>query len=129
MHNTSQRENVLKALFFTDKHLTAEEIAEKIKVEYKASISMASLYQTLLFLEEVHIIKSISMEKQSAKRYELDLNSHHDHLICTVCKEIIEFYDERIEKMQERIVHSYDFKLQYHNMILYGICKNCQEKE
>ena len=129
MNNTPQREYVIKALFSSDKHLDVDEIAQIIKNEYKSSISRASLYRTLTFLEEVHIVDALTIDSKSTKVYELNLREHHDHIICTKCGSITEFFDGIIEKQQKEIMAQYKFKLLRHNMMLYGICEECQKKE
>ena len=64
-------------------------------------------------------------------RYEVadEGEHHHDHLICTVCKRIVEFEDEAIEVLQDRVAERYGFALQSHKHELYGICPECQAKK
>ena len=52
LKNSYQRELVIKAIFFSSKHLGAEEIQDIINNEYKANISLSSIYKILSFLEE-----------------------------------------------------------------------------
>jgi Fur family transcriptional regulator, ferric uptake regulator len=62
-------------------------------------------------------------------RYEhRHLGQHHDHLICTKCKAIIEFESSAIEQLQVQIAASYGFHILQHKMELYGICRECQSK-
>ncbi len=129
MKNTIQREYVIKTLFFAQKHLTTDEIIHIIREEYHASISIATLYRILSFLEDVAIVHSLNLDKHNAKVYELNLNAHHDHIVCTQCQEIVEFYDEGLEKLQVEIMNRHNHHLKSHHMILYGICENCQSKE
>lgn len=126
LNNTTQREYVLKVLFDNDGHLTAEEIVELAHDNYNVSIGIATVYRVLTFLEEMRIIKSISIDNVCSKKYEINLNKHHDHLICISCGKVIEFCDSTIEQLQEDIAKRNDFRLKDHNMILYGICEDCQ---
>mgnify|MGYP001251992963 CR=1 FL=1 len=62
-------------------------------------------------------------------RYELAREGeHHDHLICTSCGKIVEFVDDDIEDIQEKIAKFYHFKLQRHIHQLFGICRKCRKK-
>ncbi|MDK6203715.1 transcriptional repressor, partial [Oligella urethralis] len=54
--------------------------------------------------------------------------SHHDHLVCSVCKTVVEFVDEAIEERQHIIAQKYDFVLESHALVLYGICSQCAKK-
>jgi Fur family ferric uptake transcriptional regulator len=98
-----------------------------LKKEYPTiNIGIATVYRTLTLLEESGIASSISFGA-AGKKYELGLKKHHDHLICTVCGDIIEFFDETIEAQQEEIAKKFNFKMIDHTMKIVGLCKNCQD--
>ncbi|MEA3289068.1 MAG: transcriptional repressor [Campylobacterota bacterium] len=129
MKYTEQRAVILQILLALDEHLSAEEVHEVVKEKYPdLNIGIATVYRTLNFLEEVELITSISFGKDG-KKYESNDSSHHDHIICTECGKIVEFFDEEIEKKQEQIALKNGFKITDHNMQLYGICDKCQENE
>ena len=121
-----QREIIFKTLLNSPKHLSAEELYNAVNCEYpKENIGIATIYRALAFFEESKLISSIDLNKDG-KKFELNDNSHHDHLICIKCNAIIEFLDEEIEKRQEFIANKFEFKLINHTMFLYGICSKCQ---
>jgi len=123
---TKQRELILNFLYENDDHYTPEDIYILLKKEYPSiNIGIATVYRTLTLLEESGIASSISFGAQG-KKYELGLKKHHDHLICTACGEIIEFFDETIEAQQEKIAKQFSFKMTDHTMKIVGLCKNCQ---
>jgi Fur family ferric uptake transcriptional regulator len=123
---TKQRELILNFLYENDDHYTPEDIYILLKKEYPTiNIGIATVYRTLTLLEESGIASSISFGAQG-KKYELGLKKHHDHLICTACGEIIEFFDETIEAQQEKIAKQFSFKMTDHTMKIVGLCKNCQ---
>lgn len=129
LNNSIQREYVLKVLFECDNHLNAEDIVTAIKQNYKLNIGIATVYRILNLLEEMKIINGISISGNDSKVYELNLISHHDHIICLECKKIVEFYDDELEKIQESIAKENGFALESHDMMLYGICSECQKDE
>ncbi|GAB1465061.1 Fur family transcriptional regulator [Aliarcobacter cryaerophilus] len=123
---TEQREIVLSILLHADGHLTAEEVYNQIKKDYpNSNVGIATVYRALSFLEEVELIASLNFGVDG-KKYESNIKSHHDHLICTDCGKIVEFVDEEIEKRQEKIAKANKFKITDHSMQLYGICESCQ---
>jgi Fur family ferric uptake transcriptional regulator len=123
---TKQRELILKFLYESDDHYTPEDIYTHLKQQYpNVNIGIATVYRTLTLLETSEIASSISFGAQG-KKYELGLKKHHDHLICTQCDEIIEFYDETIEDRQEEIAKKFNFKMTDHTMKIVGLCENCQ---
>ena len=127
MKYTEQREIILQILIQLDDHHNAEEIHKIVQEKYpNQKIGIATIYRTLNFLEEVQLISSIPFGKDG-KKYETNINEHHDHLICTSCGKIIEFVDSIIETRQEQIAKEHNFIIKDHNMQLYGICDRCQK--
>ena len=124
---TKQRELILKFLYENSEHYTPEDIYTLLKNENPdINIGIATVYRTLTLLEESGIASSISFGAQG-KKYELGLKKHHDHLICTACGDIIEFFDETIETQQEQIADKFNFKMTGHTMKIVGLCENCQD--
>jgi len=128
MKYTEQRAVILQILLNMKEHLNAEEVLEIVKKKYpEQKIGIATIYRTLNFLEEVNLISSISFGKDG-KKYEGNNSHHHDHLICTSCGKIVEFFDECIENKQEDIASRNGFKISDHTMQIFGLCSKCQEK-
>jgi len=124
---TKQRELILQFLYENDEHYTPEDIYMLLKKENpNINIGIATVYRTLTLLENEGIASSISFGAQG-KKYELGLKKHHDHLICSKCGDIIEFYDETIEKQQEEIAEKFNFKMTDHTMKIVGLCEKCQD--
>lgn len=123
---TKQRELVLKFLYENDGHFTPEDIYTLLKQQNpEINIGIATVYRTLSLLETSQIASSISFGVQG-KKYELGLKKHHDHLICTKCAKIIEFFDKIIEERQEDIAKKNNFKMTGHTMKIVGLCEDCQ---
>lgn len=123
--NSVQKDYILKILFFSDDHLTAEQITSKVKQEYNIDVGIATVYRTMKFFEDLKIVESLDIGDGS-KRYEISLNLHHDHLVCTSCGKIVEFSDELIEEQQLKVAQKNNFDLKDHVMTIYGLCENCQ---
>ena len=124
---TKQRELVVKFLYENEGHFTPEDIYTQLKQQHPdINIGIATVYRTLTLLESSQISSSISFGTQG-KKYELGLKKHHDHIICTKCGNIIEFFDDVIEERQEEIAKKFNFKMTDHTMKLVGLCENCQD--
>jgi transcriptional regulator, fur family len=122
LKNSTSKEQILKILYESNEHLSASEIQSKLP----RKISLTAIYQFLNFLCNSGLVLSIN--KNNIKKFELNLKSHHDHLICRKCGNIWNFFDNEIEKRQDEICKKASFLEEGHIMILYGICKNCQNK-
>lgn len=123
--NSVQKDYILKGLYFSDEHLSAEQIANNVKNKYKVDIGIATVYRTMKFLEEMNIVESLDVG-DGIKRYELNLSLHHDHLVCTSCSKIVDFTDEIIEEQQIKVAYKNNFDLKDHVMTIYGLCEKCQ---
>ncbi|WP_294964844.1 Fur family transcriptional regulator [Sulfurimonas sp.] len=123
---TIQREVILETLYNSDEHLTPESLHHLIQETFPdLKTGIATVYRTLLLLEDSNMVTSLSFGAQG-KKYELGAKNHHDHLICTECGCITEFVDEEIEDRQENIANELGFKMKDHSMQIYGICNKCQ---
>jgi Fur family ferric uptake transcriptional regulator len=124
---TNQREVILKMLYEHDDHFTPEALHHLIKDNYpQLNVGIATVYRTLGLLEDNGIINSISFDAKG-KKYEFGLKKHHDHLICTRCGKLIEFYDKMIEEQQKLIAKNFHFLMTDHTMNILGICETCQK--
>lgn len=122
--NSIQKDYILKILFYSEEHLTAEQIAAKVKIDYNIDVGIATVYRTMKFLEELGVIEVLDIG-DGVKRYEISLALHHDHLVCTSCGRIVEFTDEVIEEKQIKIAQDHKFDFKDHVMTIYGLCENC----
>lgn len=115
---TEQRRVIADVLSSSDDHPDAEEVytrAEKIDPK----ISLATVYRTLRLFGETGIIETHDFRDGRA-RYEAADNDHHDHLIDVTTGDVIEFVDEEIERLQERIAEKLGYDLVDHRLELYG---------
>ena len=125
---TSQREAILATLYENPGHFTSEKLYMLLKEKYPSlSIGIATVYRTLALLEENGLVSSISLGLQG-KKFEIANKPHHDHLICDRCGKIVEFENEEIERLQQKVAEANGFELTSHMMQLYGICSTCQAK-
>ena len=98
-------------------------MVKRIK-EKNIPVSRATVYRTLNILKEMGLVNEV-IKYRNKTIYEISLKQHHDHLICTKCGSIIEFSEEEIEKLQDKICKEYGFKPETHRLEIFGICKNC----
>ncbi len=121
---TIPRVTILELLQNSDKnHYSAEDVFTALR-EAGHEIGLATVYRVLSQFEQAGILMKHNFEGGQAV-FELDNGEHHDHLICVQCNKIVEFHDEQLEADQKTIAAKYDFTLEDHDMVLYGVCKNC----
>ena len=108
------------------RHLTADEVFSQLKAEGD-DVGLATVYRVLTQFEVAGLLRRHHFDTESAS-YELGEPEHHDHLVCLQCGKIEDFVDVEIERRQQEIASRFGFTLDHHTLCLYGICKECQEK-
>jgi Fur family ferric uptake transcriptional regulator len=115
---TEQRRIIARVLSEADDHPDAEELHRRASAEDNR-ISLATVYRTVRLFEDAGIIERHDF-RDGRSRYEEAPDEHHDHLIDMNSGEVIEFFDEEIEKLQEAIARKLGYKLVDHRLELYG---------
>lgn len=110
----------------TQRHMTAEDVF-RVLLEDRSDVGLATVYRVLAQFEQADILSRSHFESGKAV-YELNEGKHHDHLICTSCGRVEEFYDAEIERRQQMIAVDKGWILQDHAMSLYGLCGDCLGK-
>ena len=118
---TDQRKIIAKVMSESKDHPNVDELYNRV-VKIDQKISIATVYRTVKLFEESGILAKHDFKGGKA-RYEAIIESHHDHLIDIKTGEIIEFIDEEIEKLQNKVAEKYGYKLVDHKLELYGIKK------
>lgn len=128
---TSQRLAVLNVLNSRPgEHLTVEEIYDCVKDDYP-EIGVATVYRTIQLLTDLDLIDKLNLE-DGYVRYEIgdisgDKGHRHHHLICLKCGEVSSFQDDLLDNLEETIYSTLEFKVEDHEVKLYGHCKICQK--
>ena len=124
---TDQRRVIAKVISEADDHPDVEEIHRRSN-EIDERISIATVYRTMRLFEDYDIVEKHDFN-DGRSRYEEVPDEHHDHLINLRTGEVIEFVNEEIEKLQERIAREHGFKLVDHRLELYGVPLDSGDKK
>ena len=116
---TEQRRIIAKTLQNSSDHPDVEELYSRAVIK-DPGISIATVYRTVKLFEEAGILDRVEFN-DGRSRYEDAERDHHDHLIDLQTGEILEFFDNEIEKLQEQISEKFGYKLLGHKLELYGI--------
>ena len=127
LRSSKKREYILKALYDSQKHLTPEELYSIVKREYEPEIGLATVYRSLIFFEDFGLVNSIAL-KDGIKRYEINCDQLHDHIICTECGRIDEFHRDEIDEILQDVAKSKGYIYSSKSVKAFGICPDCQAK-
>lgn len=125
---TRQRLAILKLFNNPSRgHLSAEEIHQLLSGR-RLTVALSTIYRVLTSLEALGILRKSSLKIDKSQLYELDSQDQHDHLICVICGQTIEFVDTDIETRQRAVAEAYGFTLEGHQLNLRGTCQRCSDK-
>jgi len=119
MKMTGQRRVIARVLSEASDHPDVEDVYRRA-TEIDPKISIATVYRTVRLFEEANILERHDFG-DGRSRYEEATDDHHDHLIDIQSGKVIEFKNEEIEALQERIASEYGFRLVGHRLELYGV--------
>jgi Fur family transcriptional regulator, ferric uptake regulator len=127
LKHSRQRDVVVQAFFALGGHVPVEAVVARARQD-DPRVSVATVYRTMKLLAEC----GLAMPRQfgdGQTRYEPSTRRHadaHDHLICTLCGEIVEFESARIAELQLRVARRHGFEVERRRVELYGRCAGCR---
>ncbi len=116
---TGQRRVIARVLSDAEDHPGVAEVFERASAE-DDNIGIATVYRTIRLFEEAGIVEKHDFGDGRA-RYEEATEGHHDHLIDVKNGRVIEFVNEEIEKLQEKVAKELGYKLVDHRLELYAV--------
>ena len=133
---TLARQVILDVLSKSNKHLSAEDIYFQVHSNYPA-IGLTTVYRTLKVVVDMGLVFKFDFG-DGKTRYELAERQEgletHFHLICSNCGRIIDYKDlieedrEMIDKIKEKILKKYHFKINKTSFQFYGLCEECNRQ-
>ncbi len=124
---TAARRALLQEIVSSRGHFDADELHETLRAR-GTTLSAATIYRTLPLFVGSGIIRE-TLRGRRRSRYEHAWGQeHHDHLQCLACGRIIEFRDDELERLQERVCRRHGFQAVEHRLGIRGYCAACQKK-
>ncbi len=100
-----------------DRHMSAEDVYRAL-LDAGEDVGLATIYRVLTQFETAGIVERHNFDGSHAV-FEIARGPHHDHMVCLDSGEVVEFFDEEIEKRQREIVAAHGYELADHSLVLY----------
>jgi len=124
---TRGRELILKEVFDRRSHFDPDELYIGMRKK-GLKVSKASIYRTLPLLLQSGLIAQVERTEKPAHYEHTFGRGHHDHMHCISCGSTIEFYSEKLERLQEEICKERRFESVTHSLEIKGYCNRCRPK-
>src|ERR1044071_1366284 len=96
LRRTGQRDLILEIFLRTEEHLSSEDLYWLVQKQDPA-VGQTTVYRTLKLLTEAGLAREVRFG-DGKTYYEHHYNhEHHDHMICTECGRVIEFFSPELE--------------------------------
>ena len=120
---TPARRLLLKALFGTGEHRSAEELAAEVHAQ-APDVHLSTIYRNLEELERLGVIDSTRLGGGPAT-YHL-ATAAHGHLVCEKCGSMTEVPDDMFRDLIQTASTEYGFAINPHRFAVTGRCANCR---
>ncbi|MAM70207.1 MAG: ferric iron uptake transcriptional regulator [Gammaproteobacteria bacterium] len=106
------------------RHMSAEDVYKALR-DADEDVGLATVYRVLTQFESAGLVMRHHFEGGHSV-FEMMTEDHHDHIVCTKCGKVEEFYDAVIEEQQKKQAKAKGFTISDHSLYIYGLCKDCQ---
>ncbi len=118
---TPQRLAISDALYING-HMSIEVLYELMLKKFN-SISLATIYKNINLMMENSFIQEVKIPNAKSV-YELTKTAH-SHLVCDSCGEVEDITID-LDAIIDEAKQISSFKIDKANLVLSGVCKNCQ---
>lgn len=123
LRQSAPRQMIAELIMQSPGHFKAQDIVQ-LALKKDASIGAATVYRTLALLHDAGLLNQTLIDEGGTTIYErADGDDHHDHIVCLDCGHILEFHDERIEKIQRTVNSKLSFREVRHRHVIYAHCE------
>ena len=127
LKRTAQRDLILEVFLRTEEHLSSEDLYRLVQRE-DPNIGQTTVYRTLKLLTEAGLAREVRFGDNRTHYEHNYKHQHHDHMICTECGKIIEFFSAELEAIQEKMAAKHRFEVTQHLLRILGVCADCRRK-
>ncbi|MCF8080042.1 MAG: transcriptional repressor [Desulfobacterales bacterium] len=115
---------ILEVFLQTERHITVSGLTELLRKQ-GVDFTPEFVLETLKLMCQFGFAQTNTFDNGEVYYEHRHLGQHHDHMICTKCRSIVEFEDEALEALQLQIARARGFHMLQHKMEIYGICDSC----
>src|SRR5262245_66463919 len=110
LKRTAQRDLILDVFLRTEGHVSGEDLYQLVRAQ-DSTIGQTTVYRTLRLLTDAGLAREVRFGDGRAHYEHNYKQQHHDHMICSECGKIIEFYSTELEAIQTAMAVMLKFQL------------------
>lgn len=121
---TRQREAVYEVIQQAEKHLTAQEIYDRVR-ERLPGIAYGTVYNALAYLQEAGLVRTLNVGG-GPTLYDRRVE-RHDHVVCRRCGKVVDYLWQDWEAAIERVAQETGFYIEAAHVLFQGLCSECRQ--
>jgi Fur family ferric uptake transcriptional regulator len=121
---TLQRELIFRSFFELGKHVSVDELYDKVRQRDK-SIGYSTVWRNLKLICKVGLAEEVNLG-DGVTRYDRVTAAPHGHLYCLNCKELVEFKADDILDFLTAIAGRRGFAPEGYKIEIQGYCAKCR---
>src|SRR3989441_9353948 len=125
LKRTAQRDLILDVFLNTEAHVSGEDLYQLVR-EKDPTVGHTTIYRTLKLLTDAGLAREVRFGDGRAHYEHNYKHQHHDHMICSECGKIIEFYSAQLEAIQDAMAAKHRFEVTQHLLRIIGVCADCR---
>jgi len=123
---TQQRLAVAAVVLDAADHLSAEDVARRIE-KRDLAVGLATVYRTLDLLVASGLVQQRDFGEGFRRFEPVAPGQVHEHCICSACGKVMEFSNDRLERMIALLAEEAEFRPHHHRLEVFGLCRECQQ--
>lgn len=123
---TPQRELIFRAFFDSGRHVTVDELYERVR-GIDSSIGHSTVWRNLKLICKVGLAEEVNLG-DGITRYDRITDEPHGHLYCIGCKKLIEFDVDDLMAVLDRAAENNQFSPTGYKVEIQGYCPECQAR-
>ena len=125
LKRTAQRDLILEVFLNTEGHMSGEDLYGLVR-DKDSTVGQTTVYRTLRLLTEAGLAREVRFGDGRAHYEHNYKHQHHDHMICSECGKVIEFFSAELEAIQDAMAAKHRFEITQHLLRIIGICAECR---
>ena len=122
---TPQRATVIEALLAHGGHPTPMEVRDLVW-QKDSSISQATVYNTMVVLAELDVIRKLDIADDENTHYDVDVRPHVN-VVCSRCGRIHDVHTDTLEALLGLVAARSGYQIESGGVTVYGVCDNCRQ--
>lgn len=124
---TPQRELIFRSFFEMEKHVSVDELYDKVR-QIDRAVGYSTVWRNLKLICRVGLAQEVNIG-DGITRYDRLTNVPHGHLFCLNCKTVIEFNVDQIVGLLAQTAVANEFTNKGFKIEVQGLCRDCKEDD